>query len=417
MLRPRLRNALFQGAVLTAVTIGTVSYLITQLPSSTLYDQVFSAIVLFAGWSWIVRVAVRGDNAESECQRQSTNFNANTLAQTTRNAITGVAGQIQNELTTAKSDLQRVQNLVGEAIGGLIGNFNGLAAQARSQQQLCVALTPRVRDKGGSDDATPVSFKDFADQTSHTLSCFVDHSVQTSKAAMGLVYDMDNIRARVTDVVGILVEIQNISKQTNLLALNAAIEAARAGDAGRGFVTVADEVRQLSDRTNQFSRQIGSYMNAVDGSIRRAEESINAMAAFDMNFALRSRQRVQEMMVEIERRNARTGEVMDQISHIASSVERDVASAVTSLQFQDITTQLIGYTNNRIDLLQEIAGGCVRIAQRLDDSGSVLEPTTAVARLHQVVGELNAFSQQIKEDPLRSPVAQSSMGSGDVELF
>ena len=77
---------------------------------------------------------------------------------------------------------------------------------------------------------------------------------------MGLVEMMDTIVSEVTHILGILGDMESITKQTNLLALNAAIEAARAGEMGRGFAVVADEVRKLAEKTKSATGEIGAVI-------------------------------------------------------------------------------------------------------------------------------------------------------------
>jgi methyl-accepting chemotaxis protein len=102
----------------------------------------------------------------------------------------------------------------------------------------------------------------------------VDNVIMNSKLGMELVELTDRISKRAADVESILGEIAGIAKQTNLLALNAAIEAARAGEAGRGFAVVADEVRDLSTRTSQFSQQIAVVMKSMREGVSGAEDAI-----------------------------------------------------------------------------------------------------------------------------------------------
>ncbi len=286
------------------------------------------------------------------------------------------------------SDLERVGTLLQEAIGKLLSSFNNINDHIQSQRDHVIDIVDSMQGRGKAEG---VNFTAFVQETSQTLESFVDNIVTTSKTAVGLVETMDTINAQVDSVLGILGEIESISKQTNLLALNAAIEAARAGEAGRGFAVVADEVRNLSQRTNQFSSEIRKHMDGVDHSLQSAQTDIRAVASMDMNFALQSKQRVQDTMVRLERVNKDTSEIAMTIDSHAEQVAVEVNKAVTALQFQDVTSQILG----------QISARCVRLAVGTD----AYTP-------HAVPGGPAAMSP-----PPTIGVSQTSMQSGDVELF
>jgi len=102
------------------------------------------------------------------------------------------------------------------------------------------------------------------------------------EASVTLNNNFDEIDASFKEVIEHLDEINKINSQTNLLALNAAIEAARAGDAGRGFSVVADEVRALSVRTDEFNERISAKLTDTETMFKQSVESLDIAAQADL---------------------------------------------------------------------------------------------------------------------------------------
>ena len=152
---------------------------------------------------------------------------------------------------------------------------------------------------------------------------------------------IDAILENTATINKITEDIQYISDQTNLLALNAAIEAARAGEHGRGFSVVAEEVRKLSDRTNQASNDITLIVGKVNDSVQAIsnslvdslkkteskKESVNG-AVFSLLSSAKESTGVFSKLVE--------GSVVS-----SQSVAQNIDQIILSLQFQDITRQEI----------------------------------------------------------------------------
>ncbi|WP_120951770.1 methyl-accepting chemotaxis protein [Helicobacter sp. L8] len=102
---------------------------------------------------------------------------------------------------------------------------------------------------------------------SQSMNGYVQLSLDASKNQIEIANDSTTLIAQANEIKGVLSIIEGIANQTNLLALNAAIEAARAGEHGRGFAVVADEVRKLAEQTQQSLAEIASMVNVVTQSI------------------------------------------------------------------------------------------------------------------------------------------------------
>ena len=311
-----------------------------------------------------------------------------------------------------QGEINRMQALLTEAIEQLTQSFQGMHEQANQQRQLALSVTTGTNDAGSG-----VRFDEFVRNTSDVMQRVVDSVVNNSKLGMELVELTDSIAQRARDVQGILSEIGSIAKQTNLLALNAAIEAARAGEAGRGFAVVADEVRDLSARTTQFSQQINGLMQGMQGSVQQTEDAIQRMASQDMTFALESKQRVEEIILTMEAQNRTRIEAVGQLGSAAQEMEGRVNVAITALQFQDMVSQLIGHVRKRVEALDGVVRhlGGLGDALRLDAVSS--DARAAVDSLRQETAKIASSLRVLTTETNNNPVGQRAMTQGDIELF
>lgn len=310
-------------------------------------------------------------------------------------------------------ELNGARKIVGDAIDGLVSGFSNITEQAQLQQ----GIVNRLQHRQFVNEQDEIySFEKFANQTSEMLDTFVESTIRTSATSIGLVNHMHDISTKVLVVKEMLGSIDAISKQTNFLALNAAIEAARAGESGRGFSVVADEVRNLSLRTAAFSQQIRNTITEVSDFIILADSSISKLASQDMNYVLQSKFQVQQALDYTRELNKTMEGAMDELKVIAAQVEISTNTAVTSLQFQDIVSQSLGHTEQRMNslstLLSAVRDFSAHFADGADFSAAQLE-----SALRAFENRLSTQLSAITDLGAPNPVSNYSMDAGDIELF
>ena len=363
------------------------------------------------GWQLIAFVASRS-MVKSAADQQRMKGEEQALLDEFHRLLEECSTRFSSQLGVARDELARVQTLLSEAIVSLSGSFHSMHEHTQRQREVSLAVTSGADgDKGGS------RFDDFVMDTTAVMQRVVDSIVGNSKLGMELVELTESIAARTQDVQSILSEIGAIAKQTNLLALNAAIEAARAGEAGRGFAVVADEVRDLSGRTSQFSQQINKVIQDMQVTVKQTETAIQRMASQDLTFAFESKQNVEKIIGTMESQNHARIVALGQLGGIADEVDVQVGRAVTALQFQDIVSQLIGHVGRRVDAIDDVSRHLGGLAQTLQRNATTPDAAGALESLRNETREVATRLKDMEQITANNPVSQNEMSQGDIELF
>jgi ABC-type transporter Mla subunit MlaD len=175
------------------------------------------------------------------------------------------------------------------------------------------------------------------------------------------------------------------------------------------FITISDEVRNLSGNVDKFSAQIQHLVDDVGQSLKLAEQCMDKFAAEDVSRVRESREHIQNMVTNLAKFNDTvTGNAVE-LNSISNKVEQNVLVVISSLQFQDMSSQLIEHARMRMKALQEVAN---EMAKRGDSRNSqdYLERIAA----YNLLLEKHVISLDKQKT---NPVAQKEYRSGDVELF
>jgi methyl-accepting chemotaxis protein len=201
------------------------------------------------------------------------------------------------------------------------------------------------------------------DRVSQTIS-----SIENLAGAVGQTSnDLEQLAQQTQGIRKVLDVIRAIAEQTNLLALNAAIEAARAGEQGRGFAVVADEVRALAHRTQESTQEIEQMMSGIlagsDKSVLSMQQS-SAEAIRTLEIARQAGQAIRDIsaaVADINERNLLIATASEQQAHVARSVDQNLMS-IKDLSIQ--STSAADQTSIASNELSKLAIGLSKVVSR-----------------------------------------------------
>ena len=299
-----------------------------------------------------------------------------------RDELEDVAQHFNHMAEQVQNLLRKVQNTsvrLSTAAQSVSSSANEVLSSSQSQSTAASSMAAAVQQMtaGISQIAEHAQAAQNVSQESGQLSAEGGRIVQSTVTEMEQIANSVNQSAQIIEALGkhsesisaIVNVIKDIADQTNLLALNAAIEAARAGEQGRGFAVVADEVRKLAERTTNSTREISDMIGAIQQGTTDAVVSMKSgVTRVAQGVAL----------------SKSAGEAIGRISEGAGRVQGDVADISTALREQSAASG-------------EIARNVEQIAQMADQNSLSVNATASTASdLEQLARELQAEVQHFK---------------------
>ena len=328
--------------------------------------------------------------------------------------------QIGLQFQTPRESLHRVIALLGESMGQLTDSFARIQELMTAHENTLTELVEGLDEEqdgsssgqaGANPCSNPISIDHISSEmseTARTLQSFAAIIEQSRQLSVDLFADVEQA-ANELDRIGNLVSgVDWVAEQTSLLALNASIESARAGEEGRVFQVVVDEIRNLAKRSRQISEDIRESSGCAMRRIQSAKERARLGAAQDLNPLLYSIRDLDLLAARMNTLQATVKARLVDITQTSHTISVLTGKAISSMQFDDILRQILHRVDQDLRVITEV----------LNQLGAEARATAETP--DQMMSKLLALSEVLFAEQLRTAThlpQQTQVTAGTIELF
>ncbi len=316
-------------------------------------------------------------------------------------------------------EVESVSSVVETSTLELSDQFRSLAGAAQHQIKSIDGIIAVANSISIDGEQIPLS--NITAFVEKVLAEVIQTILDLSKHAMSMVYALDDVAKEVDEAEKSIGAIEGINRMTNLLALNATIEAQRAGDAGRTFAVVANEVRELSKSTNALAVRMRGQIGSVSSGVRNSHGILRNIASIDLSSHINAKDRLDQLMNGLTDQSRQFNILVSEVASEAETLNSAISRIVTGIQFQDRTKQHLDHVVSTLNVLSVAIHDLKSETRNLvpsmaDDDSFDAGAFDKILRV-QTLGEVRTrFLEQVLNDRTKdAPVAADARGS--VELF
>ncbi len=264
------------------------------------------------------------------------------------NAVVGGLEEVCTEVVPIWSrQVETTRSQTETAIMDLANRFVGINAKLEASVR---ASQSAAGDLAGNAEGGALAVMA---RSESSLTGVIDSIREAQHSRNDMLEQVRSLNDYTGELRAMAVKVAEIAAQTNLLALNAAIEAARAGEAGRGFAVVADEVRKLSSLSSETGKKMSGTVDIISNAITSVFKIAESSSEHDFKSVASSELIIQQVLQSFNNVTSNLSDSAELLQQESAGIRDELSDVLVSLQFQDRVSQILVHVRNNMEKLHQ----------------------------------------------------------------